>query len=805
MPSSKPGNLVDRMKLLLSEGENADVHFLVGKGKDKELLPAHKLILNSASDVFEAMFRFDSQNQKGEIAPSNKPVEVTDVGVDAFKTMLDFIYSDDLSGLNGDNAIEVFYAAKKYNIPGLFTPCLQVPISKLHNVFLAYAQARLFDLEEFANSFLRYIDDNADNLFGSEAFLQIDQSLLCEILSRDQLETIDEFEIWKSALRWADEQCLQNGIECSAKNRRSMLGPALFKILPSDVLTFEEVIGIYQFHCHSNLCDVPGGQCLLQFSTRQRISDRHKATLGLEIDHFLAFTRQTSGFGRYSNAVYIRGLPWQMLAKVNIAPNGTEKFLGVFLSCQKTEGTSRKAKAAGNDDRGKCTASESGQIGKKQQKEKEGKYAIVEKCDSEIEKKLQQKVTELEEHLKKMDNFIGILKERFENELLNAVHQKVRQEIAELLLNWICHQSDAIGRKGRTKFRQLRIPKRWPILGQWVKQFGMPNFSRGDFVGCGINLVTRRIIFTKNGQPLDTSDLFLSPPFGFPFFPFISLNDSGDLIETNFGSKFKFDPAKVQMLFNFQKNYWDANVCHVNLQIIGNKSLTVHHMGNISGCWCSVFSKHSILLNNDSSNIFYYEISVKNMKSLIIFGFAVKQQTKLKGRIRNSKYAYESNGEIWINGEGKGTNAEHCYGVGDTVGIGVNTSTRQIIFTKNGQCLAIVEKTDALFERVAEIEKQQQQNGITGEEQQKKLDNFIGILKDRFGNACPFGTKIMPFSRDSFHVHQSFRVNELLLPSSSSSSASSITHKSGTIFDQAQQIANAIQRQQKQQQKLLHI
>ncbi|KAL3096716.1 hypothetical protein niasHT_025144 [Heterodera trifolii] len=63
----------------------------------------------------------------------------------------------------------------------------------------------------------------------------------------------------------------------------------------------------------------------------------------------------------------------------------------------------------------------------------------------------------------------------------------------------------------------------------------------------------------------------------------------------------------------------------------------------------------------------------------------------------------------------------------------------------------------------------------------------------------------MLFSRDSFHVHQSFRVNELLLPSSSSSSASSITHKSGTIFDQAQQIGNAIQRQQKQRISHLNI
>ncbi|KAL3122462.1 hypothetical protein niasHT_006342 [Heterodera trifolii] len=112
------------------------------------------MVLMNSSDVFEAMFPFDSNNAKAANVSANCPVvEVPDVEAAAFKVMLSFIYADDLSELNGDNAMAVLYAAKKYIILGLVDPCLQVPISELRNVFFAYAQTRLFYLEVEALNF----------------------------------------------------------------------------------------------------------------------------------------------------------------------------------------------------------------------------------------------------------------------------------------------------------------------------------------------------------------------------------------------------------------------------------------------------------------------------------------------------------------------------------------------------------------------------------------------------------------------------------------------------------------------------
>ncbi|KAL3112512.1 hypothetical protein niasHT_018718 [Heterodera trifolii] len=298
MPSS-----MDRMKHLLSTGEHSDVQFLV--------LPAHQFILKIASDVFEAMFRFDAKKERPENASANGPVvvEIPDIEPSAFKVMLSFIYTDDLSALNGDNAMAVLYAANKYNIPDLVLPSLQIPISELRNVFFAYAQALLFELEDFAIKCLRYICQNAAQLFGSDDFLQP----------------------------------MKNVVRMALNAPREIVVLFLVRHFLSGVLTTEELLGIYQFNSHPYLFfrGVPGLYSL-KFPSHGRIFNWNKAranrrgTLALEIEKVSDFAGEIIGSERRSETVHIKGLPWKIWADIKKKKGSTdnnEKWLSFSLLC----------------------------------------------------------------------------------------------------------------------------------------------------------------------------------------------------------------------------------------------------------------------------------------------------------------------------------------------------------------------------------------------------------------------------------------------------------------------------------------
>ncbi|KAL3096510.1 hypothetical protein niasHT_027012 [Heterodera trifolii] len=71
--TTKNGTLIERMDRLLTNGYFADVHFLVGKEKEKELLSAHKILLVTASEVFKTMLcSDDAENEKTKNSAKDK-------------------------------------------------------------------------------------------------------------------------------------------------------------------------------------------------------------------------------------------------------------------------------------------------------------------------------------------------------------------------------------------------------------------------------------------------------------------------------------------------------------------------------------------------------------------------------------------------------------------------------------------------------------------------------------------------------------------------------------------------------------
>ncbi|KAL3073558.1 hypothetical protein niasHS_017125 [Heterodera schachtii] len=213
-------------------------------------------------------------------------------------------------------------------------------------------------------------------------------------------------------------------------------------------------------------------------------------------------------------------------------------------------------------------------------------------------------------------------------------------------------------------------------------------FSRGDVVGLGINLATRRLIFTKNGQRLDPSDLFF-PPSADRLFPCVSLHSLADKIEANFLPNFKFDFLKTipkTDSFPPQKNSWDSSACHSDLEITGAEQLN----GALS--LPSALFRQPVPLS-----FFYFEIKVINEKHRSTIGFSIKHQTPLVGRITNRRgtFSYEGDGDCQVD-NCINRNPRRKFGDGDTVGIGINLVNRHLFFTKNGQRMDLTFVLDSL-------------------------------------------------------------------------------------------------------------
>ena len=213
---------------------------------------AHKDVLGTSSEVFQAMFY-------GDLAEKG-PIVLTDTDDESLEEFLRYLYTQECT-FTADNVFHILYLAKKYFLASLHRKCVDFLINNLNgeNVLNVLSQATHIGEEYLERRCWKHIISNTKNVVRSDDFKQISQKTLTKLLRQDTLD-ISEMELFQFVLKWINFKCSRKKLEPTTKNQRSVIGKAIYKfrffamshaefiehVSKSGLLTPDELIQIYE-------------------------------------------------------------------------------------------------------------------------------------------------------------------------------------------------------------------------------------------------------------------------------------------------------------------------------------------------------------------------------------------------------------------------------------------------------------------------------------------------------------------------------------------------------------------------------
>ncbi|CAG8481381.1 14305_t:CDS:2 [Acaulospora colombiana] len=191
---------------LLCNSEDYNVIIKVGESPNIENFKAHSCVLRARSPYFYSALSGNWAKTEGNAIIFEK----SNISSQTFQMVLEYLYSGTISldQSHPTHLLDLLVAADELILTELVKYLKDFLLNSHHKWIcqhplqvLYHTAFRLESCKELQELCLKIICENPTLIFGTTAFLTIDEPVLVSILQRDDLQ-IDEVEIWDFLIRW---------------------------------------------------------------------------------------------------------------------------------------------------------------------------------------------------------------------------------------------------------------------------------------------------------------------------------------------------------------------------------------------------------------------------------------------------------------------------------------------------------------------------------------------------------------------------------------------------------------------------
>lgn len=187
--------LQDGLKELLNENKFVDCTLKVG---DRSF-PCHRLIMAACSPYFREIFF----TEDGKEVENTKEVVLDDVNPSILDMIVQYLYSAEID-LTDDNVQDIIAVANRFQIPSVFTVCVNYLQKKLSlsNCMAFFRMGLVLNCPRLAVAARNYIADRFEFLYKDEEFLKLAPHELFAVIGGDTLNVEKEELVFEAVMAW---------------------------------------------------------------------------------------------------------------------------------------------------------------------------------------------------------------------------------------------------------------------------------------------------------------------------------------------------------------------------------------------------------------------------------------------------------------------------------------------------------------------------------------------------------------------------------------------------------------------------